>query len=382
MSQLPAPDAAAAAHSERARAAIADAIRASGGWISFARYMELALYSPGLGYYAAGAAKLGPEGDFVTAPEISPLFGRALAVHAAHGLQATGGGVLELGAGSGRLARDLLQGLDALGAPPDGYAILEVSPDLRARQQALLAGAGLAERVRWLERLPERVSGLVLANEVFDALPVHAVAWRAEGVFERGVALDGGAFTWAERPLTDPALAAAVSHLDPPRPYCSEVALAGPALMRSLAERLERGVVLAIDYGFPAREYYHPQRAQGTLMCHYRHHAHGDPFRDPGLADITAHVDFSALAAAAADAGLEVLGYAPQAAFLIDCGITALLAETPAGDPGRYLPRAAGVQKLLSPAEMGELFKVLAVGRGTARPLPGFRAIDRTAALG
>lgn len=382
MSHLPAPDAAAAAHSERVRAAIAEAIRASGGWISFARYMELALYAPGLGYYAAGAAKLGPAGDFVTAPEISSLYGRALARHAAVVLQSAGGGVLELGAGSGRLARDLLRGLDELGASPDAYAILEVSPDLRSRQQALLADAGLAGRVRWIESLPERVTGLVLANEVFDALPVHVVAWRADGVHERGVALDGGGFAWVERPIRDPALAAAGARVDPPRPYVSEIALAAPALMGALAARLDRGEVLAIDYGFPAREYYHPERAQGTLMCHYRHQAHGDPFRDPGLCDITAHVDFSALAGAAADGGLEVLGYAPQAAFLIDCGITELLAQTPAADPGRYLPLAAGVQKLLSPAEMGELFKVLAAGRGVTRPLPGFRLRDRTAALG
>lgn len=382
MSQLPAPPPDAAAHSERLRAAIADAIGKAGGWISFARYMELALYAPGLGYYAAGAAKLGAEGDFVTAPEISPLFGRTLARSVADVLLAAGSSVLELGAGSGRLACDLLNALDELGVGVGEYRILEVSPDLRSRQEATLAAAGLRARVRWIDRLPERHDGVVVANEVFDALPVHVVAWREEGILERGVALETGGFAWAERPITDPALAAAADAIDVPRPYCSEISLAAPALMRSLAAGLERGAIIAVDYGFPAREYYHPQRAQGTLMCHYRHRAHADPFFRPGLTDITAHVDFSALAAAAAEGGLEVLGYTSQAGFLLDCGITALLARTPADDVARYLPLAAGVQKLLSPAEMGELVKVLAVGRGIERPLTGFRRGDRTAALG
>lgn len=382
MSQLPAPAPDAAAHSDRVRAAIAGAIAAAGGWISFARYMELALYAPGLGYYAAGAAKLGAAGDFVTAPEISPLYGRTLARSAADVLLAAGSSVLELGAGSGRLACDLLPALDELGVVVADYRILEVSPDLRAHQQASVAAAGLAGRVRWIDRLPERIDGVVVANEVFDALPVHLVAWRDDGMFERGVALEGERFAWAERPIAEPALAAAAAALEVPRPYLSEISLAGPALMRTLAAALERGAIVAIDYGFPAREYYHPQRAQGTLMCHYRHHAHGDPFFRPGLNDITAHVDFSALAGAAASAGLDVLGYTSQAGFLLDCGITALLAQTPPDDAARYLPLVAGVQKLLSPAEMGELVKVLAVGRGIERPLTGFRRGDRTAALG
>lgn len=378
---LPEPSPDALAHSARVADLIRREIEAAGGWISFARYMELALYAPGLGYYAAGAAKLGVEGDFVTAPEISPLFGHTLARSVADVLLAAGSSVLELGAGSGRLACDLLTALDELGVGVADYRILEVSPDLRARQQATLAAAGLRARVRWIDRLPERHDGVVVANEVFDALPVHVVAWRDDGVFERGVALDAEGFAWAERPIADPALAAAAAALDVPRPYCSEIALAGPALMRSLAAGLERGAIIAVDYGFPAREYYHPQRSQGTLMCHYRHHAHADPFFWPGLTDITAHVDFSALAAAAADGGLEVLGYTSQAGFLLDCGITGLLARTPADDVARYLPLAAGVQKLLSPAEMGELVKVLAVGRGIERPLTGFRRGDRTAAL-
>lgn len=382
MSQLPAPAPDAAAHSDRVRAAIAEAIAEAGGWISFARYMELALYAPGLGYYAAGAVKLGTEGDFVTAPEISPLFGQTLARSVADVLLAAGNSVLELGAGSGRLACDLLQALDELGVGVDDYRILEVSPDLRSRQEATLAAAGLHDRVRWIDRLPERVDGVAVANEVFDALPVHLVAWRSDGIFERGVGLNGSGFAWDERPITDPGLAAAAAAIDVPRPYRSEISLAGPALMRSLAAVLERGAIIAIDYGFPAREYFHPQRAQGTLMCHYRHRAHGDPFFQPGLNDITAHVDFSALAAAAAAAGLDVLGYTSQAGFLLDCGITAILAQTPADDAARYLPLVAGAQKLLSPAEMGELVKVLAIGRGIERPLTGFRRGDRTAALG
>jgi SAM-dependent MidA family methyltransferase len=338
----------------------------SGGWMSFARYMEIVLHEPGLGYYAGAAQKLGPQGDFVTAPELGSLFGRTLARQLADlGVHQ----VLELGAGTGALADALLAQFDCQ------YSILETSGNLKARQQARLGG-----RARWLERLPERIGGVVLANEVVDAMPVHAVAWRARGVMERGVALIGGRLGWSERPASGELLEAATT-IDVPRPYESEIGLVARAWMRELATRLGEGVIFVIDYGFPRHEYYHPQRGMGTLMCHYRHQAHGDPFAHPGQEDLTAHIDFTALAEAAADAGLDVLGYATQAQFLVNCGITEVLAEANIDNALHYAPLAAEAQKLLSPSEMGELFKVLAVGRGVARPLLGFSRGDRVATL-
>jgi SAM-dependent MidA family methyltransferase len=342
------------------------AIEASGGWISFARYMELALYAPGAGYYAGGAHKFGAAGDFVTAPELGSLFGRTLARQ----LAGIGGPILEFGAGSGALAKTLRS------QQPFDYRIVEISPELRERQQARLAGAG----VRWLDRLPERIHGVVLANEVLDAMPVHAVAWREHGIMERGVACADGHLAWAERPA-DGELLRQASGIDVEKPYESEIGLAARAWMREVGARLEQGVILVIDYGFPRHEYYHPQRASGTLMCHHRHRAHADVFARPGEEDITAHVDFTALAEAALEAGLEVLGYATQAQFLVNCGITDVLGEANIDNALHYAPLAAEAQKLLSPAEMGELFKVLAVGRGVGRPLLGFTHGDRSASL-
>jgi len=343
-------------------------------WISFARYMELALYEPGLGYYAGGAAKLGQAGDFVTAPELGPLFGRVLARQVGE-LLGPGAAILEFGAGSGALAEALLDALPA-GQP---YCIVEPSAELAARQRARLG-----TRARWLDRLPASFRGVVLANEVVDAMPVHALAWTRDGVAERGVCVNDGSLAWSERPATGSVLAAARGiDLEPPSSgrYESELGLAGRAWIGALAGMLEAGVILIVDYGFPAREYYHPQRAMGTLMCHYRHRAHGDPFFLPGLQDITAHVDFSALAHAAADAGLDVLGYASQADFLLNCGITDILGAEDASDAQRYAPLAAQAQKLLSPAEMGELFKVLALGRGARPAVTGFTRADRSHTL-
>ena len=342
-----------------------DEIARADGWISFARYLELVLHEPGLGYYAGRARKFGAEGDFVTAPELGSLFGRTLARQ----LSQIDWPVLEFGAGSGALAESLL------GRAGREYSILETSADLRERQQARLA-----DRVRWLERLPERIRGWVVANEVLDAMPVHAVAWRPEGIMERGVSLAGGKLAWNERPATG-ALLEEAQKIEVPVPYESEMGLVARAWMRALAERLEEGVIFIIDYGFPRHEYYHPQRASGTLMCHHRHQAHGDPFAHPGEQDVTAHVDFSALAQAAAGAGLEVLGYATQAQFLVNCGITEVLGEANVENALHYAPLAAQAQKLLSPAEMGELFKVLAVGRDVKGPLRGFTRGDRSASL-
>ncbi len=381
MTALPAPSQEALAHSERVVELIRGEIEWTGGWISFARYMDLALYAPGLGYYAAGTAKLGGAGDFVTAPEMTPLFGRTLARTAREVLAQTGGEILELGAGSGRLARDMLLELERLRVLPERYLILETSPDLRARQHDLFARdtPHLLPRLAWLDSLPDHFTGVVLGNEVLDALPVHMVHWRADGTMERGVAWREGDLAWEDRAIRSDALDEAAAGLSMPDGYLSEINLAAPALVASLARCLERGMLLFIDYGFPRAEYYHPQRDMGTLRVHYRHHSLDDPFFLPGLADITAHVDFSAVARAGEAAGLELLGYDSQARFLLHSGLLDLMQEIDAGSVD-YLRMAAPVQKLLQPSEMGELFKVIALGRGVAPPT-GLRGRDRAGAL-
>jgi SAM-dependent MidA family methyltransferase len=379
---LPEPSADALAHSQTLTQLIRDDISAAGGWISFARYMELALYAPGLGYYAAGASKFGAAGDFVTAPEISALFGRSLARQVAQVLEASGPQVLEFGAGTGKLAADLL---GALGEDCETYLILEPSPDLRARQAETLQrlAPDWFAKVQWLDTLPMAFSGCMLANEVADAMPVHLLHFAGDAISERGVGLGAdGQFTFMDRPAEGEVLDAARElPVEPGPDYLTELNLNAPAWLRSLSPVLRQGALLLLDYGFPAHEYYHPQRARGTLMGHYRHHALDDPFFLPGLADLTAHVDFSALALAANHIGLELLGYASQASFLINCGIADLVAEVPATDSTRYLPLANQANRLLSPAEMGELFKVLAVGRGLDEPLLGFARGDRSTRL-
>jgi len=395
---LPAPNQAALQHSRTVKELIRAEIAAAGGWISFEQYMRLALYKPGLGYYSGGAAKFGQEGDFVTAPQISSLYGRAFARQAAQVLELTdGGNILEFGAGTGKLALDMLLELEELGRLPKRYCILEVSGELRQRQQGLFErhAPHLAARVAWLEHLPEQFSGLILANEVLDAMPVHLIRWSGPDLFERGVSGDGEEFSWSDRPLmqgelfdaarnlgmmADPAIGDAGGYLDSPGRdgYVSEINLAARHFMISLGGILKTGAILLIDYGFGHNEYYHPQRNRGTLMCHYRHYAHDDPFYLPGLQDITSHVDFSAIAEAAGKAGLDRLGYTSQAHFLINCGITSLLAQIPADNAKEYLPLANQVQKLLSPAEMGDLFKVAAFGRNVSTPLTGFTSGDKS----
>lgn len=388
MPALPQPTPEAQAHSDRLRDLIRQDIAAQGGWIPFSRFMELALYAPGVGYYSAGARKFGAAGDFVTAPELSPLFGRTLARQVADIMAQSAPQVLELGAGSGKLAVDMLEELERLDCLPERYAILEVSADLRDRQRALVQQRlpHLASRVHWLDTLPEHISGALVANEVLDALPVHLVHWTHDRIMERGVASEGENFVWQERLPETPALLQAAQQARPelveavsvPDDYLSEISLASPGLAGSLSERLQQGVLLFIDYGFGAREYYHPQRSQGTLMCHYRHHAHDDPFFLPGLQDITAHVDFTAVAERAIDSGAHLLGYTSQAHFLINCGITELLSATSPENLRDYLPLSAQLQKLTSPAEMGELFKVIALGKGLDVPLRGFAAGDKS----
>jgi SAM-dependent MidA family methyltransferase len=371
---LPIPDPEAAQHSARLIDAIRCEIEASGGWISFARYMELALYAPGLGYYTAGAHKFGDAGDFITAPELSSLFGRTLARQVAEIMANSTPHILELGAGSGTLAADMLSELEQLGSLPDSYCILEVSADLRSRQQALIQQRlpHLFDRVHWLDALPDTLSGAVVANEVLDALPVHLVHWQDSALTERGVALDESGFIWQERAIIDAELLQAAGNITVPDDYVSEICLAARGLINSLACRLTQGAMLFIDYGFGAREYYHPQRAQGTLMCHYRHHAHDEPFYLPGLQDITSHVNFTDIAECGIDAGLELLGYTNQAFFLINNKITDILKISSPENLHEYQPLSAQLQKLTSPAEMGELFKVIALGKNLEQPLSGF----------
>lgn len=383
MSSLPLPSPEARAHSDLLCHLIHRDIELQGGWIPFSRFMELALYAPGLGYYSAGSRKLGTAGDFVTAPEISPLFGRTLARQIIEIMAQSTPHILELGAGSGKLAVDMLSELERQNRLPERYDILEVSADLRARQQALLHERlpHLANRVHWLNTPPDSISGVLIANEVLDALPVHLVRWTDARIIERGVASDGTHFVWQERLPQIPALHHLAQQISVPDDTLSEISLAARGLVSSLSTRLRQGVLLFIDYGFGTREYYHPQRSCGTLMCHYRHHAHDDPFFLPGLQDITAHVDFTAVAEAAIDAELHLYGYTTHANFLINCGITDLVAETSPESVLDYLPLSAQLQKLTSPAEMGDLFKVIALGKGMAMPLRGFTSGDKSRLL-
>ncbi|MDO8312482.1 MAG: SAM-dependent methyltransferase [Sideroxyarcus sp.] len=394
---LPAPAPEALIHSTKLCGLIRQDIAAQGGWIPFSRFMELALYAPGLGYYTAGARKFGEAGDFITAPELSALFGRTVARQLVEVMQASTPRILELGAGSGKLALDILSELERLGALPESYSILEVSADLRERQQTLLREKlpHLAARLHWLDALPETISGAVIGNEVLDALPVHLVRWHntnagrglsphdavgmnpglrnhGHAINERGVSLEGERFIWQDRLPENSALLDIAKNINVPDDYLSEVSLAARGLIASLCERMDKGALLFIDYGFGASEYYHPQRAHGTLMCHYRHHAHDDPFYLPGLQDITAHVDFTAIAEVAIDHGAHFLGYTSQAHFLLNNGVADFLGEVSPEEVKAYAPLSAQLQKLTSPAEMGELFKVIALGKGMEQPLAGF----------
>jgi SAM-dependent MidA family methyltransferase len=306
------------------------------------------------------------------------LFGRTLARQLIEVMQNSTPNILELGAGSGKLALDILGELEKLNSLPDQYSILEISADLRERQQALIRAKlpHLASRVNWLDTLPEKISGAVIANEVLDALPVHLLYWSEGRILERGVSLDQERFIWQDRQLENPTLLDLAQQIKVPDNYLSEISLAARGLMASLCERMETGAFIFIDYGFGAGEYYHPQRSRGTLMCHYRHHAHDDPFYLPGLQDITAHVDFTALAEAAVEHGGNFLGYTTQAHFLINNGVVNFLSEVSPDDVSAYAPLSAQLQKLTSPAEMGELFKVIALGMGMEEPLAGFMRGD------
>ena len=348
-------------------------ISAAGGWLAFDDFMALVLYAPGLGYYANAGRKFGQMpasgSDFVTAPEMSPLFGRALAAQVAQGLQVTASDcVTEFGAGSGALAGQLLDALDALGQAPRCYQIIELSAVLRQRQQARLARFG--QRVVWLDRLPEAIAGVVVANEVLDAMPVKLLAWDGAAWAERGVALHESRLAWVDR-ATD--LRPAVDPRFPPGAV-TEIHPQAQAFIRTLAAHIQRGagaIALLIDYGFPEAEYYHPQRSAGTLMCHQAHRADADPLVALGRKDITAHVDFTGIALAAQDAGLDVLGYTSQGRFLVNCGLGELLTHA-------SLPEQVMAQRLIAEHEMGELFKVIALGHACDAALIGFAQGDRT----
>jgi SAM-dependent MidA family methyltransferase len=377
-SLLPTPPPEAAAHSAQLAEHIAHTICDEGGWIPFSRYMELALYAPGLGYYSAGARKFGSEGDFVTAPELTPMFARCIAMQALQVLELTGGDILELGPGSGALAADLYEELRAQGKAPRRYLLLEVSPELKARQRERLEQRfpDDMDRFVWIDRLPGKIRGLAIANEVLDVVPFSLVHRTGGGILERGVIVTEAGFAWDDAALADGDLKRRALGAFPPGDYdySSEVGLAAEGLVRTIAASLEAGVALFIDYGFAEREFYHPQRSMGTMRCHYRHRVHDDPFFLPGLQDITAHVDFSAMARAAESGGAEVHGFTTQAYFLISCGLAVLVS---AGDPTATLSRLKGastVHRLINPAEMGELFKVLAIGKGIDAPLLGLQS--------
>ncbi|MBA3504893.1 MAG: SAM-dependent methyltransferase [Betaproteobacteria bacterium] len=361
------PEPRAREHSARVVRAIRAEIERADGFVTFARYMQLALYAPALGYYVAGTRKFGASGDFVTAPELTPLFAQALAAQVEHILSASvEREILELGAGSGALAVDLLEALAARRARPARYRILEVSPELRERQRASIAQRAAAHlpRVEWLVELPAEIDGVVLLNEVLDAVPPHLIARRSDRWYERGVTWAGDRFAWSERPLRDARLRTlAAARFPDVGDFVSELNPAAESLVEELGRKLGAGSLIISDYGFPQHEFYHAQRSEGTLLGHYRHHVHADPFLWPGLSDLTAHVDFTAIAAAGERVGLNVTGYTSQAAFLLGCGILDRLHET--GDPTSiaYLRAAAAVQILLSPAEMGELCKVLVLAR-------------------
>ena len=401
---------------------IAAAIDAAGGWIPFDRFMGLALYEPGLGYYARPHPIFGAAGDFVTAPELTPLFGTVVARQVAAWLEAgwpvigaappavtssgtrprSGGRhgqspmVFEFGAGSGALAASILVALDRPGLGSVDYRIVELSADLRARQRETIAARAPSQlgRVDWLDRLPERIEGVVIANEVLDAMPVRVFELdgsrtAATAVVEVGVgmAADRRTFEWraesADSPLRE-TVGALEREAGPwPRPYRSEVGEQAAAWIRTVAERIDRGAILVFDYGFGAREFYHPQRDGGTLMAHRHHRADPDVLADPGSRDITAHVDFSAIGRAAEQGGLEILGYCSQARFLLNGGLLDDFASVPREPVAEWAAAAHAVQRLLSEAEMGELFKAAAFGRGLGADaaLPGFAAGDRSAAL-
>ena len=381
---LPALTPAEQAHSERLELRVREEIARAGGWIGFSAYMQMALYEPGLGYYSAGARKLGAAGDFVTAPEVAPVFSRCLARQCEEVLRTLGGGdVLEVGAGSGVMAVAMLEELERRDALPARYRILDVSADLRERQRATLAAAvpRLLERVEWLDRWPEDFTGVVVANELLDAMPVERFVMRGGSVNALGVTWHLGRLEWSET-RASAALADAVRAVvrdtgaSWPESYTSEINLGLTGWIAALAATLTRGVLLFVDYGLPRREFYAAERCEGTLLCHFRHRFHGDPFTRPGLQDLTAWVDFTAVAEAGAAAGLDLAGYTTQAHFLIGCGLGEFLADVHELDVVSRVNLSRQAMVLTLPGEMGERFKAIALAKGYDSQLRGFAVRD------
>jgi len=381
--KLPQPDKIAVDHSHELQKRLRETILTSGP-ISFAQFMHEALYAPGLGYYSAGAHKFGPGGDFITAPDISPLFAECIARQCQSILSTlSGGDILELGAGSGKFASDLLTALKNLHSLPKQYYILEVSADLRERQQVFLKKMlpDFFEKIIWLDTLPQKpICGIIFANEVIDAMPVHCFQLKNNVVFERCVTWHDNHFAWHLATPTTNTLIAAVDVIQKdfllPENYISEINLQLPAWLKSLENTLEKGIILLFDYGYSRKEYYREDRNTGTLRCFYQHHVHDDPFFYPGLQDITAHVDFTYVAESATAANLTVSGYTTQAAFLLNCGLLEL-AQTKSLTDAAYFQQAQALKTLLLPTEMGELVKVIGLTKQWDAPLLGFTDIDK-----
>ena len=390
---FPQPSAEAIAHSNKVKKQIIAAIKSAGGKISFADYMNLALYAPGLGYYSAGLKKFGHQGDFITAPEISPLFSQCLAIQCRHIMQQSGlNTLLEAGAGSGIMAIELMQELEQQDSLPEQYLILELSADLRDRQQKAIEDKipHLASRFNWLDQLPDSpFNGIVIANELLDAMPVHLLRLSGTQSFERFVTLDKEqAFIWRDQSIEDPRLNSIVDEIrdihqsmqalndQSGRDYITEVNVLAMDWIRSIADIMEQGVILLVDYGYTTREYYHPQRFMGTLMCHYQHHRHDDPFYLPGMQDITAHINFSHIARSAEASGLTVCGFTTQAHFLMAGGLVELTRDLDPSNVLHFTETARQIKMLTLPEEMGELFKVILLAKGKPLSLPAFQFQD------
>ncbi len=380
---LPLPGDLAQQHSESLISLIKNEIDNNNGAISFQRYMELALYAPALGYYAAGSAKLGEEGDFITAPEISPLFSQAL-VNAILPALDSDQIILEVGAGRGRMAADILIYLKQQNKLPKEYWILELSADLRERQKVTIEATApdLINKVKWLDVLPEQFSGVVLANELLDAMPVQLFQKKENDINEINVVWLDDKFSFQLKSSFDERLVHRVKNIETELErefdsgYVSEINFAAEDWIKSIAESLQQGIIILIDYGFPRHEYYHAQRNQGTLMCHYRHRTHPDAFVYPGLQDITAHVDFTAMADAALESDLKVIGYTNQVSFLMGSGLLELTALNDESDVQKQMEVASQIKKLTLPHEMGELFKVIGFSKNCDVTLPAFEFRD------
>jgi len=385
---LPAPGDLAQQHSEKLITLIKSEIDKNNGAISFSRYMELALYAPGLGYYAAGSTKLGEEGDFITAPEITPLFSLALANAILPALNKDDI-ILEVGAGRGRMAADILVYLKQQNKLPREYWILELSADLRQRQRTTIEETvpELLEKVRWLDELPENFSGIVLANELLDAMPVQLFQKTEDDINDVNVTWLNNKFEFQVKSSFDARLISRVKDIESElnrefnAGYISEINFAAEDWIKSIAERLQQGIIVLLDYGFPRHEYYHEQRNQGTLMCHYRHRTHPDAFVYPGLQDITAHVDFTSMADAALDANLQVIGYTNQVSFLMGAGLLELADLENESDTKQQMETASQIKKLTLPHEMGELFKVIGFSKNCDVALPAFEFRDMRESL-